>query len=43
VDVDVPVNNNGGNLSTLATFHEIDPAEINAMIDVGLSLSSQNC
>lgn len=35
VDVDVLVNN-AGILSTRALFHEIDPAEIDAMIDVNL-------
>jgi NADP-dependent 3-hydroxy acid dehydrogenase YdfG len=35
VDVDVLVNN-AGILSTRAIFHEIDPAEIDAMIDVNL-------
>ncbi|MFK0207003.1 SDR family oxidoreductase [Agrobacterium sp. NPDC090283] len=35
VEIDVLVNN-AGILSTRATFHEIDPAEIDAMIDVNL-------
>jgi NADP-dependent 3-hydroxy acid dehydrogenase YdfG len=35
VDVDILVNN-AGILSTRATFHEIDPAEIDAMIDINL-------
>jgi NADP-dependent 3-hydroxy acid dehydrogenase YdfG len=35
VDVDILVNN-AGILSTRALFHEIDPAEIDAMIDVNL-------
>jgi NADP-dependent 3-hydroxy acid dehydrogenase YdfG len=35
VEVDILVNN-AGILSTRATFHEIDPAEIDAMIDVNL-------
>ena len=35
VEVDILVNN-AGILSTRATFHEIDPAEIDAMIDINL-------
>ena len=35
VEVDILVNN-AGILSTRASFHEIDPAEIDAMIDVNL-------
>lgn len=35
VEIDVLVNN-AGILSTRATFHDIDPAEIDAMIDVNL-------
>lgn len=35
VEVDILINN-AGILSTRATFHEIDPAEIDAMIDINL-------
>ncbi len=35
VEVDILINN-AGILSTRATFHEIDPTEIDAMIDVNL-------